>query len=138
MLYELLTELRNWFCGESDRHTGEYEISGGVLSPNDFLLPGQYYRIIGSVYNDGVYQFGADFLTDETFTGAVWALKIPPAVIALANEIEAYNDGDAAKVSPYTSESFGGYSYTRATDANGAPIGWQEVFRSQMRKWRKL
>ena len=138
MLTELLTELRNWFCDESDRHIGEYEISGGVLSPNDFLLPGQYYRIVGSVFNDGVYQYGSDFLTDEVFTGAVWALKIPPAVIALADEIKAYNAGDAAKASPYTSESFGGYSYTRATGENGAPIVWRDVFRSQLRKGRKL
>ena len=46
--------------------------------------------------------------------------------------------GGAGKESPYTSESFGGYSYTKATDANGAPIGWQKAFASRLNKWRKL
>jgi hypothetical protein len=77
-------------------------------------------------------------LTDEVFEGAVWAMAVPPTLIALAAEIKAYNDSDAGKASPYTSESFGGYSYTKATDANGAPIGWQKAFASRLNKWRKL
>lgn len=138
MLCEILQSLRNWFCSDEDRHIGEFEIIGGILSPNDFLLPGQYYRIIGSVFNDGVHQYGAETLTDESFSGAVWALKIPPDLLSLADEIKAYCESDGAKTTPYTSESFGGYSYTKATGENGAPLSWQEVFRSRLRKWRKL
>ena len=37
-----------------------------------------------------------------------------------------------------TAESFGGYSYTKATDANGAPIGWHKAFASRLNEWRKL
>ena len=65
-------------------------------------------------------------------------MAVPPTLIALTAEIEAYNDSDAGKASPFTSESFGGYSYTKATDANGAPIGWQKAFASRLNKWRKL
>ena len=55
---------------------------------------------------------------DERFEGAVWALAVPPAVIALAGEITEWQEKNGeAVLSPYTSESFGGYSYTRATDA---------------------
>lgn len=138
MLGEVLQSLHNWFCSDSDRHIGTFEITGGVLSHCDFLMPGQYYRIIGSVFNDGVWRYPTSELVDETFDGAVWAMAVPPDVIALSEEIAAYCDSEGAKASPYTSESFGGYSYTKATGENGAPLSWQEVFRSRLRKWRKL
>ena len=138
MLTELLAEIRNYFEVPNGRHFGKFTISGGSIAPLDFLQDGQYFRIVGSVFNDGVYQYPAESLTDEVFEGAVWAMALPPSIIALAAEIKAYNDSDAGKPSPYTSESFGGYSYTKATDANGAPIGWQKAFASRLNKWRKL
>ena len=137
MLTELLAEIRNYFEVPNGRHFGKFEISGGSIAPLDFLQEGQYFRIVGSVFNDGVYQYPAK-LKDEVFEGAVWAMRLPTAVIALAAEIKAYNDSDAGKASPFTAESFGGYSYTKATDANGAPIGWQKAFASRLNKWRKL
>ena len=138
MLTELLAEIRNYFEVPNGRHFGTFTISGGSIAPLDFLQEGQYFRIVGSVFNDGVYQYPAASLTDEVFEGAVWAMAVPPTLIALSAEIEAYNDSDAGKASPFTSESFGGYSYTKATDANGAPIGWQKAFASRLAKWRKL
>ena len=138
MLTELCAELRNYFEVPNGRHFGKFTISGGSIAPLDFLQEGQYFRIVGSVFNDGVYQYPAASLTDEVFEGAVWAMAVPPTLVALSAEIKAYNDSDAGKTSPYTSESFGGYSYTKATDANGAPIGWQKAFASRLNKWRKL
>ena len=138
MLTEICAELRNWFVVPDGAHIGTYTISGGSIAPLDFLQEGQYFRIVGSVFNDGVYQYPATSLTDEGFEGAVWAMRLPPAVIALAAEIEEYNKSDAGKASPFTSESFGGYAYTKATDANGAPIGWQKAFASRLNKWRRL
>ena len=138
MLTEICAEIRNYFEVPNGRHFGTFTISGGSIAPLDFLQEGQYFRIVGSVFNDGVYQYPATSLTDEVFEGAVWAMAVPPTLIALAAEIKAYNDSDAGKESPYTSESFGGYSYTKATDANGAPIGWQKAFASRLNKWRKL
>ena len=138
MLTELCAELRNYFEVPNGRHFGKFEISGGSIAPLDFLQEGQYFRIVGSVFNDGVYQYPAASLTDEVFEGAVWAMAVPPTLIALAAEIKAYNDSDAGKPSPFTAESFGGYSYTKATDANGVPIGWQKAFASRLNRWRKL
>ena len=138
MFTELCAELRNYFEVPNGRHFGNFTISGGSIAPLDFLQEGQYFRIVGSVFNDGVYKYPASDLTDEVFEGAVWAMAVPPTLIALAAEIEAYNDSDAGKASPFTAESFGGYSYTKATDANGAPIGWQKTFASRLNKWRKL
>ena len=138
MLTEICAELRNYFEVPNGRHFGKFEISGGIITPSDFLQDGQYFRIVGSVFNDGVYQYPATSLTDEVFEGAVWAMALPPSLIALTAEIEEYNKSDAGKASPYTSESFGGYSYTKATDASGAPISWQKAFASRLNKWRKL
>ena len=137
-LTELCAELRNYFEVPNGRHFGKFTISGGSISPLDFLRDGQYFRIIGSVFNDGVHQYPAFDLTDEVFHGAVWSMAVPPAVIDLAAEIEEYNKSDAGKASPYISENFGGYGYTKATDASGAPIGWQKAFASRLNKWRKL
>ena len=138
MLTEICAEIRNYFEVPNGRHFGTFTISGGSIAPLDFLQEGQYFRIVGSVFNDGVYKYPAESLTDEVFEGAVWAMAVPPTLIALAAEIKGYNDSDAGKPSPFTSESFGGYAYTKATDANGAPIGWQKAFASRLNKWRKL
>ena len=135
-LTNLCAELRNYF--ETKKRFGTFTISGGSISPSDFLQDGQYYRIVGSVFNDGVHRHPAHDLTDETFDGAVWAMNVPPAVVDLATEIEEYNKSDVGKPSPYISENFGGYGYTKATDANGTPIGWQKAFASRLNKWRKL
>ena len=138
MLTEICAELRNYFEVPNGRHFGKFTIRGGSIAQLDFLQDGQYFRIIGSVFNDGVHQYPAFDLTGEVIKGAVWAMAVPPTLIALAAEIEEYNKSDAGKASPYTSESFGGYSYTKATDANGAPIGWRKAFASRLNRWRKL
>lgn len=139
ILTEICAELRNWFVVPNGVHIQTYTISGGSIAPLDFLQEGQYFRIIGSVFNDGVHQYPAADLTDEVFYGAVWAMAVPPSLIALSAEIEEYNKSDAGKPSPYSSESFGGYSYSKFTDGDGGDgSGWQKVFASRLSKWRKL
>ena len=79
-------------------------------------------------------------LQDETFDGAVWALAVLKAVVELAGEIAAWQEKYGAVVdSPYTSESFGGYSYSKAggTESGGAG-GWQAAFRARLNPYRKL
>ena len=56
ILTEICAELRNYFEVPNGRHFGKFEISGGSIAPLDFLQDGQYFRIVGSVFNDGVYQ----------------------------------------------------------------------------------
>lgn len=132
MLTEICADLRNYFCRNEDKHIGTFEISGGTIAL-PFLKEGQYFRIIGSVFSDGVHQYPVSGLTDETFSGAVWAMRIPPAVIALAAEIEEYQKSDAAKPSAFTAESFGGYSYSKKENTD-----WRSVFAGRLNKWRKL
>lgn len=144
MLTELCQELHNWF--DIERHTGTFTIDNGNITA-DFLLEGQYFRIMGSVFSDGVHQYPASDLLSETFTGSVWALAIPKAVINLATEIDAwqqkYGGADSAAMSPFNSESFGGYSYSKSagsagSNSGGGGAGWQSVYASQLNKWRKL
>ena len=138
MLTEICAELRNWFVVPNGVHVQTYTISGGSITPLDFLQDGQYFRIIGSVFNDGVYQYPATSLTDEVFEGAVWAMALPPSLIALSAEIEEYNKSDAGKASPYISENFGGYGYTKATGSNGKVLTWKSVFADALNRYRKL
>ena len=142
MLDELCAELRNYFVqSENDKHAGTYTINGGTFSPPiDFLKTGQYFRVVGSALNDGVYKNdGCGVLTDEEFDGSIWAMSVPPAVVALADRIKAYTDSDAAKPTPFVSESFGGYSYSKGQNAAGAANNsWQAVFADELRKWRRI
>lgn len=138
MLTELCAEIRNYFLVPNGIHTGMFTISGGSIMPLDFLKDGQYFRIVGSTFNDGVYTYPAVDLTDEQFEGSVWAMAVPPAVVALAEEIKEYTRSDAGKTSPYTAESFSGYSYQRATDQNGAALSWKSVFYARLNPYRRM
>ena len=139
MLEQVLMNIRNWFPVKGGIHSGTFTIKdGGITLP--FLADGQYFRICGSVFNDGLHQYNVLDLVDETFNGTIWALAIPKAVIELADEIGKWQEknGEAAS-SPFSSESFGGYSYSKATDsASGGAVTWQSAFRSRLNAYRKL
>lgn len=141
MLEKVLTHLKNWFVVPRGVHAGIYTIKDSTLEL-PFLQHGQYYRICGSVFNDGLHKYGdiEDKLQNETFSGTVWALAIPKAVVELSTTIEEWQTKNGETLaSPYTSESFGGYSYTKATDAvTGAVATWETVFRSQLNPYRKM
>ena len=134
-LTNLCAEIRNYF--ETEKRFGTFTISDGSISPSDFLQDGQYFRIVGSVFNDGVYRYPAHDLVDETFKGAVWAMNVEPAVIELLQKIQEFEAATANFPTNYISESFGGYTYTKATDENGLPAGWRSVFKNELKRWRK-
>ena len=143
MLTELCQELKNWF--EREKYFGTFTIeSGEIAMPDGSLQDGQFFRVIGSVFNDGVHQYNEGELTDEVFKGAIWAMAVPPAVIELSERIDEWNSkyGDSVS-SPYSSESFGGYSYTKASagqgNANsGSSPTWQSTFANDINRWRKI
>lgn len=138
MLEQVLRHLNNWFL--VDTHEGTFTVENGSITL-PFLLTNQYFRICGSVFNDGLHKYPAVDLTDETFTGTVWTLAVPKAVITLAEDIAAWEEKNGEAVaSPYQSESFGGYSYTKrsAGSDSGTLNGWQDAFRGRLNDWRKL
>ena len=136
MLEDVMQHLHNWFVVRGGVHRGVFSIENNTITL-PFMHDGQYFRIVGSIFNDGVHEYPVSDLKDETFDGEVWAMAVPPAVIALSSEIEEW-----AKKNPdsaYTSESFGGYSRTLGTNAStGVPMGWRDVFRGRLNAWRKL
>lgn len=141
MLTELCQYLKNWFVvNDRDKHFGKFEISGGKIAPLFNLQEGQYFRIVGSVFNDGVHQ-STDNLKDEApFEGAIWLMRIPKAVLDLNKDIDDWVTANAGAInSPYQSESFGGYSYTKASgNTSSGLIGWQSQFADRLNRWRKI
>lgn len=146
MLTEFFQYLKDWFYGNEPRFDGEFTIENGQLNIAGDIKPGQYYRIFGSTFNDGVYLHGSkDNLQEETFNGTVRLMAVPPEVRSLIAEIEAWNAKyggvDSEAMSPFASESFGGYSYSKGQSANGGNAGgasWENQFESKLRLWRKM
>lgn len=139
MLTEICQYLKNWFNRKPDgsdypKYNGKVVISEGniIFSDSFSLVDGQYFRVMGSLFNDGVHKVG-DTLTDETFEGAVWSMAVPPDVVLLADEISAWKD-EYGTVTPFQSESFGGYSYTKGSGNDT----WQGAFAAKLNPWRKI
>ena len=148
MLTDLCQELKNWF--EKEKYIGTFTINGGQLTDSSFLQDGQYFRVIGSVFNDGVHKFDptdTESLVDEVFEGAIWAMAVPPTVIALSEKIAAwqaeYGGANSAAMSPFQSESFGGYSYSKGSGSKSGSGGssvptWKSTFADELNRWRKI
>lgn len=142
MIGQICAEVKNYFVQPNvDIHAGNYTIENGSLSPIPFVKVGQYYRIVGSALNDGVYKRGTDdqHLLNEEFFGAVWSMRVPKDFVALCAEIKSWQTANADALSgPYQSESFGGYSYSKGSSANGGAWTWQDQFRNKLNAYRRL
>lgn len=142
MIGQICAEVKNYFVQRDvDIHAGNYTIANGEISPIPFVRVGQYYRIVGSALNDGVYQRGVDDLQliDEEFDGAIWSMKVPKEFVDLCKEISDWETANANALSgPYQSESFAGYSYSKGSSASGGAYGWQDQFRSKLNAYRRL
>lgn len=147
-LTELCQDLRNWF--EREKYIGHITLdANGNVFCNGVsigLLEGQYYRVIGSVFADGVHKYPDTATVEESFDGAVWAMAIPKPVINLAAEIaewrQRYEAVDSFAMSPFTSETVGSHSRSKGamSAGSGASNGpnWQSVFAARMNAWRKI
>lgn len=146
-LTELCQELKNWF--ERDKFFGTFTIEdGAIIVPDGSLQDGQFFRVIGSTFNDGVHKYGDVDLTDEVFKGAIWSMAVPPAVVELSERITEWVNqyGDLVS-SPYQSmsESFGDYSRSWAKAGSGSGNAnsgsgptWRSMFASELNRWRKI
>lgn len=135
MLYEIMKSIKNFFPDNSHQITGRFTISDNVIEPFVSLCEGQYFLIEGSAVNDGVYQKGAE-LVDEEFEGTIIPLKIPRDFLTLVEEIE--QTAKSEKPSTMQSESFGGYSYTRATTSTGQLASVIDAYATRLNAWRKI
>lgn len=172
MISEVCQEVKNWF--EYDKIFGRFKIEGGVLRfldysdriPSDLgLQDGQYYRIVESVFNDGVWQYHKpkeenaeeetetpetseepeeiEELRDEEFLGGVWLMAVQRDFLKKVDEIIAwekkYGGVDSFAQSPLSSESFEGYSRSKASGGgSGTAITWKKTFAPDLDKWRNI
>lgn len=128
----------NWVGSKS----GAFSVSGGALEIAG-VPEGQYFWVEGSVLNDGLHRMGDTDMADEEFEGRVVLLRVPRDFVELCEEIAAWQEANADVLdSPLQSESFGGYSYSKASggsQGNETPAaGWQLHFGAQLRPFRKL
>ena len=147
-LTDLCQELHNWF--DRSRHAGTitFDANGGVFcnGKSISILEGQHFRVMDSVFSDGVHCYPDAEIASESFDGAVWTMAVPPAVKALARDIaewrQKYESINSPSMSPYMSESFGGYSYQKGSaytsSGNSGGASWKTTFASRMNPWRKI
>lgn len=159
MLQQILEYIHNYFI--KTPYPGQYAIADGILAPQQStatqmpaLKEGQRFWLEGSDLNDGVYTWHESGIMDdddneaaglqaETFAGTICALAVPPAVLALAGEINSWVDTNSDMLdSPYQSESFNGYSYTlknagSSTGADASDYDWRNHFKKRLERWRK-
>ena len=147
ILEQVLYHIHNWFVYDTI-DTGQCEISDGSLPASVSIPDGAWYRIQGSMLNDGLHQHPDTDLSDETFDGTVTVCAIPKALLNVVDEIadwiDHYNTArEGLQDSPFASESFGGYSYSirsdlTANNGSGGLTGWQAEFASRLNPWRKI
>ncbi len=145
ILEDILWHIHNWFDRDSSPvAVTDCEITGGELPESASVTSGAWYRIEGSLLNDGLHLAPSTDLSDETFSGTITVLRIPRPLLRLAEEITDWQATyGSASNSPYASESFGGYSYSiksgsTAQNGSGGLTGWREVFRDRLNAWRKI
>ena len=148
MLTEICAEIRNYFSLDEDKFFGDFAVENGAITPSLSLEDNQYYRIVGSVFNDGVHKKGDQLTNEGTFHGAVWKMRVPQTLIDLSDEIAAWQaengNVQSANMSPYTSESFGGYSYSKGSGggsqsgAGASAVTWQTMFAKRLNPYRKI
>lgn len=147
MLEEAMRYVNNRFDRDSrgasyGSVSGSFAVVDGTMEV-DGLKEGQYFWVEGSALNDGLHLYPDSGMRDEEFDGRVVFLVVPRSFEDIAAEIEAWCTANADVVdSPLQSESFGGYSYTRASGAssgNETPAAaWQVHFGARLRPYRKL
>ena len=146
MLTEICARIKNYFAYDDDKHFGKFAIIDGRITPS-LDYPTDYIRIVGSHLNDGVHKLSDNDLVDEgEFAGAIWIMSPPKDFLALAQEIKAWQEKfgalDSQAMSPFNSESFGGYSYSKSggSSAGGSSSGvdWGSAFSSRLNIYRKI
>ena len=151
MLSEVCDFVHNYF--EYEIHHGTFSIVNGGIDLTGLVKNGQRFRIVGSAMNDGVYTYHEDgvyndddntieLLMDETFVGAIVAMAVPKAFQKIVQAISEWQEANKTIIeSPYMSESFGGYSYTKATGSGsnaGGVLGWRDIFKAKLNAYRRI
>lgn len=140
-LTKICARLKNHFL--RDKYEGTFTIVTGT-APISSLVDGQYFVIVGSSVNDGVFQNTAASLAalkPETFTGRIWSMGVPVDFAELCEDVTAY-EAKVAELSlldkGYASESFGGYTYSLQSSAPAYMQDWLKRINTGMAMYRKI
>lgn len=146
MLTKICNYLKNFF--ETERIIGDVVISEGKVSVNGNaveIAKDAYFALFHQHFVTGVFKYGTDELADGSFRGAVWLMDIPKAIFDAAEWGEAWNaqhgNADSQANTPFDSESFGGYAYTKAqssTSANGSSVFNNAQFIAMILPYRRI
>jgi len=152
MLTDVCNYVHNYF--EHAIYTGTFNVEDGRIDDLDSLVaPGQRFKVCGSALNDGIYTYKSDAIynddgdtsvamADETFTGTITAMAVPVAFLDILSEIKTWQAKNQAVLeTPYQSESFGGYSYSKASGSGsnaGGALSWQDVYRARLNAYRRI
>ena len=71
---ELCVYTHNFFDRADDPVAGEFAFEPDTVPAG--VVPGQYFLVCGSIFNDGVHKAGDGDLTAETFNGTVQPLSL--------------------------------------------------------------
>ena len=139
---EVLRYLNNYFF--RFKEVGNFTIENNkIIGLKGKYIKGQYLLIEGSILNDGVIKVenivGDGMYLEkpfnEEFKGTVYSLAIPQSLISLVDEINTWKaDNNKTDI---ISESFEGYSYSRA-NSNGQVATWKDVFKEELKGYRKV
>lgn len=139
---EILRYLNNYFF--RFKEVGKFTIKDNkIIGLKGEYIKGQYLLIEGSIMNDGVVKVisvvDGDITLEksfnEEFKGIIYSLAIPKSLISLVDEINLWKSEN--KKTNIVSESFEGYSYSRA-NTNGQVATWKDVFNEELRGYRKI
>lgn len=140
-LSRICARLKNHFL--RDKYEGTFTLVSGI-APLDNLLDGQYFVIVNSNLNNGVFQNTAESLAKiqpETFTGRIWTMSVPVDFLELVEDIDQLN----AKIEElglldkgYASETFGGYTYSLQSGAPAYMQEWLNRINSGMSMYQKM
>ena|GEM_PF-2956940 len=145
MILQIMRFTHNFFIASQE--SGAFSLDNGrIILKNNYII-GQKIILSGSVLSDGIYEIAAkdgDIYTiddggkTEEWSGIIYGLRMPRDFIRLCEDISAFNAGQG-KVTPYTSEMVVGlHQWSRSTKANGAPVGWEEVFSERLKPFKKM
>lgn len=140
-LGNVLNYIRNAFIKTIEN--GSFAIINGRLTgtKNKYITQ-QYIIIKGSILNDGLYQVTPSLTVanslDEEFDGVIYGLAIPMLVIQISKEVRIYEESNPIQKSNIISTSWGGWSESKATGANGGNITWQELFDKKLMPYKKM
>lgn len=135
-LFEVCASVRNFFAADHEKHEGFFSVRNGQIVPSLYVAGANYIRVFGSAKNDGIHSLDETLVDEDGFKGMIWVMRVPEDFLKLVGKIEKW-ESENAKIleSPYTSESFGGYSYSK--DTAGAS-SWQAKFKSRLDVYRKV